>query len=237
MKAILIAGLEIKKDEKKALDFTKDCKKLRQYLLKKVRLEKKDIHFFSPKRILNIKLRGLLNKMDRIISRNSREPLLVYYSGHGLSKMLSLYEINNRRVKSYSLHFSRLLKALRGHNAPMIVVSDTCFAMSLKHHLEGLQRPWMLIGLAPEGQYGDEDGVLSQIIRSWSRRRPADPKFNTGKRLVRSFKVKRYDRTKYGFMYGDGKHFRKFFFSYHYKRIKVVLRAGSDLDHFVYPKK
>ncbi|MDO8443275.1 MAG: caspase family protein [bacterium] len=236
MKAILISGLE-KKTNKQVQYFAKDCKRLRRYLLKKVGLKQKDISFFSPKRILNIKLKGLLSKVGKIVSKNSSEPLLVYYSGHGLSKMWSLYEINDRRVKSYSLCFTRLMKVLKNHNAPLIVVADTCFAMSLKRHMEELRCQWMLIGLAPEGQYGDEAGVLGQVIESWLKRRPADPKYNTGKRLVRFFKVKKYNQTKYCLLYGSDKRFHKFFPIYSFKRIEAVLREGSSLDYFVYPKK
>jgi hypothetical protein len=95
----------------------------------------------------------------------------------------------------------------------------------------------MLIGLAPEGQYGESAGILGQVIKSWSGRCPADPKFDTGKRLVRYFKVKRYDQTRSCLLYGNDKRFHKFFPYYSFKRIKVVLRAGSDLDHLLYPKK
>lgn len=238
MKAILIAGLEEKTNKNlRILDFTKDCEKLRRYLIRKVGLKKKDISFFDPKCILNIKLKGLLNKMSKIVFRNSNEPFLVYYSGHGLSKMWSLYEINDGRVKSYSLRFTRLMKALKDHNAPLIVVADTCFAMSLKRYMEKLRCQWMLIGLAPEGQYGNETGVLDQVIGSWLKRRPTDPKYNIGKRLVRSFKVKRYDQTKSCLLYGNDKRFHKFFPYYSFKRIEAVLRAGSSLDYLVYPKK
>lgn len=235
MKAILIAGLE-EKTNKPVQYFTKDCKRFRRYLLKKVGLEKKDVYFFNPKRILKIKLRGLLNKIGKIVSGNSGEPLVIYYNGHGLSKLWSLYEINDKRVKSYSLRFDALLNILKNQRAPLVVMADTCFSMSLRRYLERLPCPWMLIGLAPEGRYG-EGSVLGQVLKSWSKKCTANPKFNTGKSLVRYFKVKRYNQTKYGFRYGDGKHFRKFFFSYSFKRIKVVLRAGSDLDYLMHSKK
>lgn len=236
MKVILISGLEIKTN-KPVQYFAKDCERLRRYLLKKVGLKKKDIYFFDPKCILRIKPRGLLNKIKWIISKNSNEPLLVYYSGHGLSKMWSLYELNDRRVKSYSLHFNALTKAVKDHNSALIVVANTCFAMSLKHYLKKLRYPWQLIGLAPEGRYGESDGVLGQIIKSWTRHYKANPKFNTGKRFVRCFSVKRYDQTKYGFRYGDDGCLHKFFFSYSIKRIKAVLCAGLHFDHLLYPKK
>ena len=236
MRVILISGTE-RKTNKPVQYFAKDCKRLSRYLINRVGLKKKDIYFFDPKCILKIKLRGLLNKIKEIVNKNSNEPLLIYYSGHGLSKMWSLYELNDRRMKSYSLHFDALIRAVKDHNSALIVVADTCFAMSLKHYLKKLRFPWQLIGLAPEGRYGESDGILGQVLKSWSRHYPANPKFNTGKRLVRYFRIKKYDRTKYGFRYGEDGCLHKFFFCYSIKRIKVVLRAGIDFDHLLYPKK
>jgi hypothetical protein len=109
--------------------------------------------------------------------------------------------------------------------------------MFIRKELKKLKYPWLLIGLAPETRLG-YGSVGQQAILYWFRNKPANPKYDNGHgRLVRAIKYKSYNKKFYGFK-PDGKGgLRKFYFLSSYKMKKIVLRAGTDLDYLLYPKK
>ncbi|MEK7478503.1 MAG: hypothetical protein AAB626_01085 [Patescibacteria group bacterium] len=239
MKAILISGFEKpeKGKEDMPLDFIDDCKSLTKYLLKKVGLKKKDILAFDPMKIKRLKLHGLFGNISKFIGLYSNEPLIIYYSGHGEEGHWNMRANSKNGESKYFFKFPRLLRILRKRSAPLIVIADCCYGMYIRKELKKLSYPWLLLGLAPETRVGFSS-VWPQIKLLWSNRRIAVPLYNNySGRLVKSVKFKSFNKKLYGFKYGVGKHLRKFFFSYRYKRTKVNLRAGSDLDHLMYPKK
>jgi hypothetical protein len=239
MKAILISGFEKPKKNKEdlTLDFIDDCKSFAKYLLKKVGLKKEDIFIFDPTKVKRLKLRGLFGNISEVARLYPDEPLVIYYSGHGEEGHWNLRANSKDGESEYFFKFPRLLRILRKRSAPLIVIADCCYGMYIRKELKKLSYPWLLLGLAPETRVGFSN-VWPQIKLFWSNREIAVPLYNNySGRLVKSVKFKSFNKKLYGFKYGVGKHLRKFFFSYHYKRTKVNLRAGSDLDRLMYPKK
>ncbi len=238
MKAILISGFENKKVKKNNLtqDFLHDTKRFARYLILKAALNIEDVFVFKPTRIKEINLWGVFECIRQIVDLYPKEPLIIYYSGHGEKKYWNLRANKKDGERAYFFKFKRLLRILQKRSAPLIVIADCCYGMSLKKELEKLSYPWLLLGLAPETRIG-YGSVEKQIELCWSRRMLARPRYDNDTRLVSFIKFKSYNKNFYGFKYGDGKHFRKFFFIYRYKKVKVVLRAGSDLDHLMFPKK
>lgn len=243
MKVILINGFEKAKKNEDNLtnNFIRDCKRFSRYLLKKVGLERKDIFYFNFEK--GIKVNAFLRNLKNVVDLYPNESLIVYYSGHGEKDYWNLrkdswnsHTNKYQGNKKYFLKFPRLLRIFQKRSLPLIIISDCCYGMSLGKKLKKLSYPWLLLGLAPETRVG-YGSVQSQITKNWSKHCRANPKYDNGNKKVRYIKIKSYNKNLYGFRYGDGKHFRKFFFSFRYKRIRVVLRAGSDIDHLCYPKK
>ncbi|MHB9019428.1 MAG: hypothetical protein ACYC3G_00925 [Minisyncoccota bacterium] len=239
MKAILISGFEReeKHKDKQTSDFIDDCKRFAKYLILKVGLKNTDISFFKPTKIKLINLWGLFESVRNTINSYPNEPLVIYYSGHGEKTYWNLRATKKSGERNYFFKFKRLLGLLKKRKAPLIVVANCCYGMVLKKELKKLNYPWLLIGLAPESRVG-YGSMQAQLELLWSHRQIFFPLYeDSAGKLVKSIKIKSYNKKFYGFKYGDGKHFRKFFFNFNYKRIKIVLRAGSDLDHLMFPKK
>jgi|GEM_PF-2128826 len=238
MKAILISGFERaeKHKDNQTPDFIDDCKRFAKYLILKVGLKNKDISFFKPTKIKSINLWGLFESIRDVIDSYSNEPLVIYYSGHGEKSYWNLRATQKSGERNYFFKFKRLLGLLKKRNAPLIVVANCCYGMVLKKELKKLNYPWLLIGLAPESRVG-YGSMQAQLELLWSHREKLVPLYeNASGKLVKSLKVKSYRKKFYGFRYGDGKHFHKFYFLHSYKRVKISLREGYDLDYLMYPQ-
>lgn len=239
MKAILISGFEKKQKNKddQTPDFIDDCKRFARYLILKVGLKIDDVHVFKPIKINTISLWGLFESIRSIVDSSPNEPLVIYYSGHGEKTHWNLRANKKNGESSYYFKFKRLRRILQKRNGPLIVIANCCYGMALKKELKRLSCPWLLLGLAPETRVG-YGSMQAQLELLWSNRETIFPLYeNSSGRLVKSIKIKSYKKIFYGFKYGDGKHFRKFFFNHCYKKVKVILRAGSNLDYLMHPKK
>ena len=239
MKVIIISGFEIPKKGKDDLtgNFIRDCILFRRYFLTELGLLKKDILFFDPKRIKRIKLKGLIKGAREISSLYSAEPLIIYYSGHGEKSYWKLFSNQKKgSPNSYFFYHRRLLSAIKNHAAPIIVIADCCYGMSLKRELRKLKCGWLLIGLAPKNRIGYSHLFLGQITRKWLKRRIANPVYKTETGRARYIRIKSFDKKNYGLRYYGGK-FHKYFYRYSFKKIKIVLREGDNLDYLCYPKK
>jgi hypothetical protein len=246
MKAILIAGVEsfLAKELPIVSDLGTGCLSFYSYLRKKVRLFEKKIFYYSGRDILRFKSKRLLSKIEKIILMSPSEPLVIYYNGHGLGGEWSIFSENG--IGKLCLNHKRLLKVLKKQQGPLIMIADCCYAMSIKEQLKKLKCEWLLLGAAPKNRIGYDDvsekhtityGVISQIIRSWLKHKPANPKYFDGERKVRNVKKKIVDRSKYVLSYNSKKkEFKKFYYSYSFKKIKMVLRQGDDLDSLLYSK-
>ncbi len=241
MKAILISGSEIVKfgEDSQAKDFVNDRTIFELFLRKRVGLEKRNVFRFDFEKIRKFKISGLIKRIKKVVGADPEEPLIIYYSGHGREKFWSLLEKNEKPVKKFAFYNRSLMHALKKQLGPLIVIADSCYAMSLKRHLEKIDRPWLLLGLAPENLQGMGGGLLTnEVLKAWQNRKNVYPKFekSSGKRVGSVIK-KSYNKKFYGFK-PDGKGgLRKFYFMRLRTKVKIVLRAGSDLDHLMFPKK
>ena len=247
MKAIIISGFEksrARKNNKKknrlmpslTPDFIDDAKRFARYLILKAGLQIDDVFVFKPSTIKTMGVWGMFECFKNEVDLYPNEPLIIYYSGHGEKGYWNLRANDKKGERRYFFKFKRLLRVLQKRNAPLIVIADCCYGMSLKKELKKLNYPWLLLGLAPENRVG-YGTIERQIEFFWLRHKRALLRYDNDIRLVSSIRFKSYNKKFYGFKYSDGKHLKKFYFLYSYKRVKVVLRAGSDLDHLMFPKK
>ncbi len=238
MKAIVMCGFGRRNSKKEALtsEFMRDCKFFIRYLVKRVGLKTEDVHFLKPGTIKTMRLWGLLETIKEIVRLNPNEPLLVSYSGHGEAGYWNLRP-HTKEKKTYYFKFKQLIRILKKRNAPLIVVADCCYGMSIRKELKKLDYPWLLIGLAPQTRVG-YGSIGQQAMLYWSRNKPANPKYDNGNgRLLKFLRFKSYNKKFYGFKPNGKRGFRKFYFLSSYKMKKVNLRAGTDLDYLLYPKK
>jgi len=250
MKAILISGIEAvsNKDSNIVSDLGINNLSFYLYLRCRAHLSKKDIFFYDGKDIISLKVRDLLGGIRKIVSsKDPLEPLLIYYGGHGAVDEWSIYTQNRRGIRGFELKHKYLRIALEKQRGPLIIVADCCFAMSLKNELKHLNCKWLLLGLSPEdrlGYIGDVRGsinghksVLIQIMKSWSKHMPADPKYYNGNKVIRYLKKKNNRGSGYCLYMGGDKKFRKFYLTRRIKKTRIILREGDDLDYLLYPKK
>ena len=244
MKAIVISGFEYPKKKKKngmrpenlTPEFIEDTKRFVRYLILKARLKIDDVFVFKPSKIKTIRLWGLCECVRQISNLYATEPLVIYYSGHGEKKYWNLRHRGKKGDPSYFLKHRRLFNILRKRSAPLIVIADCCYGMAIGKYLKKLNYPWLLLGLAPENRVGF-GSVERQIEMFWSHGFRAFPKYDIGEEIVETIKFKSFNKKLYGLKYLGRRRFRKFYFSYSYKTVKIILRAGHDLDYLLFPKK
>ncbi|MBU4347919.1 hypothetical protein KJ671_00180 [Patescibacteria group bacterium] len=265
MKVILIAGVESFLVKKLPIisDLGTGCLSFYSYLRKKVHLFEKKIFFYDGRDVLRLKTKRLLRKIEKIIAMNPSEPLVIYFDGHGLKGEWCLYVKN--KTGGFSLRYRKLIKVLKKQRGPLIIIADCCYAMDLEKQLEKLSCEWLLLGAAPKDRVGHYDvseqfttsyGVIIQIVKDWLKHSPANPKYNpekAGVAPIRYIKEKIYSKTEYVLLYDSKKNiFKKSYLPcFHktkkkvmgapyyvqsYDKIKIVLRAGDNIDHLLYPK-
>lgn len=235
MKFILLSGIE---EEKGNLitTFSLECVKFFKYLSNKLSISKNKIYFFIPVKFLHLKIDGILDNLIKIIHENPLEPLLIYFNGHGQDGAWCFCTKDGRAFSPFVLPHRKLIRALREQRGPLIIIADCCYAMSLFESLNKLKCKKLLIGLSPKNMVG-YDSVLDRVIEKWLSKKIADPLYDTGKRKARFIKIIDYRRSKYCRFYGGDGKFHKYYFDYFVKKIRIVLRAGDDLDFLLYPKK
>ncbi len=242
MKAILISGFEYpnKKKLKKGKyenmtpELIGDTKRFARYLVLKARLKIDDIFVFKPSRIKMMGIWGLFECIREIIDLYPNEPLVIYYSGHGEKKYWNLRANRSRGEPSCFLRFRKMARILSRRSAPLIVIADCCYGMAIGKHLKKLNYPWLLLGLAPENRVG-YGSIERQIELFWSKRMLARPRYDNNKKLVSFIKL---NVRLYDFKLGKGRRLKKFYFSsYAYKKVRAILRLGSDLDYLLFSKK
>ena len=87
------------------------------------------------------------------------------------------------------------------------------------------------------GSINGHKSVLIQIMKSWSKHMPADPKYYNGNKVIRYLKKKNNRGSGYCLYMGGDKKFRKFYLTRRIKKTRIILREGDDLDYLLYPKK
>lgn len=238
MRAILISGIEKNdKNPNDVQDFSKKCVELYGYLFHKLHILPKDILFFIPKFVLKLKEKGILKEINTFISEKSFEPLIIYFRGHGSRYSWSLYSKNLISSECFHLRFRRMKWVLKKQRGPLIVIADCCHAMSLFDYLKELKCQKLFIGLSPKNGLG-WDTVIESIIQNWQNHKLASPLYNMPKgRSVRYVKIKDYRKSKYCLFNGNDGMFHRYYYDYFFKKIKIVLREGDNLDYLMYPKK
>lgn len=250
MKAILISGIETSSNKRINIvsDFGINNLSFYHYLKYKVCLPEENVFFYDGKDVLNLKTAGLLAKIEEIVSsKNPQEPLLIYYGGHGAVGEWSISTINRCGIKGFELKHKDLRLVLERQRGPLIIVADCCYAMSLRKELKKLKCEWLLLGLSPSDRFGyvssvngsvnGHKSVLLQIMESWLKRKPANPKYFNGHRLIRYFKRKKHRNSKYCLYMGGDKKLHKLYLYCYTKKIKINLREGANLDYLLFPKK
>mgnify|MGYP001602943082 FL=1 len=242
MKAIIICSLErkskIDKDELEdsgILDTFSDSKCLLKYLKNKVGISKNKIFLFY-KNIKRFKAGGLLRRIEDIVSKSCWEPLLICFDGHGIKGEWALFNNDGVFPEPYTFYHKYLVKVLEEQRGPLIIIADCCHAMSLSEYLKKLKCKKLLIGLSPKNKLGF-GSVLAQILEEWNSGNVADPLYDNGHREMRYFKIRDYRKSKYCRLYENNKKFRKYYYDYFVKKIRIVLREGDNLDYLMYPKK
>jgi len=250
MKAILISGIETSSN--KELNVVSDLGlnnlSFYNYLKYRVCLSEEDVFFYDGKDVLNLRARGLLAKIQEVVSlKDPQEPLLIYYGGHGAVDEWSINTINREGIKGFELKHKDLRLVLEKQRGPLIVVADCCYAMSLRKELKKLKCEWLLLGLSPGdrfGYLGDVKGsinghksVLLQLMDSWLKHKPARPKYFNGQQVVRYLKTKKHRNPKYCLYMGNDKKLHKYYLYCYTKKTEIILREGSNLDYLLYPKK
>lgn len=234
MKAILIYGVESVpsyRDTYSVRDFSCCCLGFYHYLREKARLLEEKIFSYDGRNVLRLKAKGIANEISRIISLNPREPLVLYYGGHGFRDGWALKI--GCSTEGYSLGHKKLADVLQKQLGPLIIIADCCYAMSLKKYLKKLSCKLLLLGATPENLTG-YGGVIRQIIKSWVLGKVANPLYDNkfGKR--RYVEVKKYLKP-LGWICIPGKKSRRYY-PQDTKKVKVILRQGDNLDYLLYSK-
>lgn len=177
-----------------------------EYLVNEVGMIKDDIVFYGRAEY-EAKL-SFYNVLFRICELSKDEPLIVYYTGHGLKTSWSF-------KKNTSIPYEIIFYFLEKRNAPLIFINDCCFGMVAADFMKEIKYAKMLIGLAPKNRLGESDKksiLLREIFRYWRKGLSANPRF-----CIEKGKYCRY----------SGKKIRK----------KICLRWGDNLDRLVFPLK
>lgn len=201
MKALIVSSYD------KSIFPHLDSVKFFEYLVNEVGMIKDDIFFYG--RAEHEAKIGFYNILFRICELSKNEPLIVYYSGHGLK---SSWDFERDTAIPYEAIFNFLGK----REAPLIFINDCCYGMAAADFMKEIGYPKMLIGLAPKdciGEASPKSVLLTEIFRYWRKGLLADPRFRVVNGKFCRYLVKK--KTK----------------------IRVNLRWGDDLDHFMFTLK
>ncbi|MDO8443274.1 MAG: hypothetical protein Q7S81_03420 [bacterium] len=201
MKALIISSYD------KSIFPHLDAAKFFKYLVDEVGMIKDNI-FFYGRAEYEAKI-GFYNVLLRVSELSANEPLIVYYSGHGLK---TGWDFKDDVDISYEIIFNFLGK----RKAPLIFINDCCYGMVAADFMEKINHPKMLIGLSPKdcaGESSRKSILLTEIFRYWRRGLPANPRFCVRENVYCRYLVKKKVKT------------------------KVNLRWGNKLDRFVFPSK
>jgi hypothetical protein len=206
MKALIVSGFDWK-DKKfgyKRSFFNRSGKIFKDFLINDLGLRKEDVFVYGvdQKRFSNIGLMRMIEMADR---KSRKEPLVIYYTGHGFPSGWAF-------STNVDLSYRSLIEILNKRLAPLIVINDCCFAMSMALSLKKMKCRHLLIGITMKNRIGyDDEGVIKEVLRFWRAKKLANPRYYDGK------KFRRYVKLKSG------------------KTIRVHLRRGSSLDYLFYP--
>lgn len=200
MKALIISSYD------KSIFPHLDSARFFKYLTDEVGMIKDDIVFYG--RAEHEAKLSFYNVLLRMCELSKDEPLIIYYSGHGL-------KVGWDFKKNMNISYEIIFKFLEERSAPLIFINDCCFGMVAVDFMKEIKYAKMLIGLAPKNRLGESDKksiLLREIFRYWRKGLPANPRF-----CVEKGKYCRY----------SGKKVKK----------KICLRWGDDLDRLIFPLK
>jgi hypothetical protein len=182
------------------------------YLVKEVGISKNRILFYGPAEY-EAKI-NFFNIFAQVCRQSKNDPLIIYYSGHGLSDGWSFKD-------NTDIPYGLLVHFLKNRNAPVMLINDCCFGMIAAEYFKELKCHKLVIGLSPKnlsGQTDDEFGsiLLPEVFKFWRRYSLAFPRFKIDKKNL-------------------PEEMRDEFF---YKMIShLCLRCGDGLDALLFPQK
>lgn len=203
MKALIVSSYD------KSIFPHLDSVKFFEYLVKEVGMIKDDIFFYG--RAEHKAKISFYNILFRICELSKDEPLIIYYSGHGLKTGWDF-------ERDTAIPYEAIFFFLEKRNAPLIFINDCCYGMVAADFMKEIKHSKLLIGLAPkecEGEASPKSILLTEIFRYWRRGRLADPRFCVKKGTYCRYLVEK-DKT---------------------KKRKINLRWGDALDHILFSLK
>lgn len=153
-------------------------------------LSDKQFTFYRRREYLRKK--SLYQTLRNALKKHAGETIVLYYSGHG-------YRDGWHLMRHIFVPYKKLFRIFGKHRRPFIFINDCCFAMAAEKYQKMLRSRNLILGLAPENGIGYAS-VLRQILRDWSRRQPANPKYwvaDARNRPIKSLILRRGNKIDY----------------------------------------
>ncbi len=175
------------------------------YLVKEVGLTKDDIFFYGPAEYA-AKI-SFHNIFFRVCDLTQKEPLVIYYSGHGDQRG---WDFTNELFIAYE-ELAEFMD-FKKRSAPLILINDCCYGMAAVDYFRGLNFKKVIFGLAPRDFPGqsDESGsfLLPELFKYWRKGMSALPIFKINMKelpaeLRRDLKAKKISIDHPNLRYGD----------------------------------
>jgi hypothetical protein len=145
-------------------EFEAETVEFYEYFKNQLNLSRHESHFYNWGAFLDgFSPEDILLKMAEV-----REPLVIYYGGHGYRNG---WNLGDECYMPYEI----ITDTLKKRTKPTIFVNDCCFGMALQDYLHKLRCQSMLLGLAPKTLEGF-DSLVPAVVSCWGNRHPADPK-------------------------------------------------------------
>jgi hypothetical protein len=112
---------------------------------------------------------GFRRRVSRFLEKSRKEPLLILYSGHGSETKEGSGGGWQLSDSGNIFPYDELVKMLRGHPAPVLIVNDCCFAFGLAAELKKeLFPPERFSVIASSGAHEvGYTGIVKRLIESW----------------------------------------------------------------------
>jgi hypothetical protein len=205
MKVIIISGFDFH-DKESSNYFYDSGQFFYRFVRKELKIAKEDVFVYGLRQKRQSSV-SLLRFIEKVVGKSSQEPLVIYYTGHGLPDRWLFSEKISFSYKKLAWIFSK-------RKEPLLIINDCCYAMSLARHFKHLKCKHLLIGIVmKEIEALSNKRIIKEILKFWRARKPANPKHFNGLWFVRHLMSK------------SG------------RAIEVKLREGDDIDYIMYPKK
>ncbi|MBU4347918.1 hypothetical protein KJ671_00175 [Patescibacteria group bacterium] len=177
MKVMIISGFDYS-DKNPPNYFHNSGKFFYRFVRKELKIAKKDVFVYGLRQKTQSS-ESLLHFIEKVAKKSKKEPLAIYYTGHGLFGSWSFSEEIEFSYEELAWIFSKRKK-------PLIIINDCCYSMSLVPYLKTLICKRLLISTTMKGlEAFSNSKIIKEILKFWRARKPANPKYFNGIKFVR----------------------------------------------------